>query len=185
VYGVLICQPAHLVTKYNSRSPNANKSVRQGRLSVEWTLVKVQTTKSTFRTMIPAHQLHFGPALAAARRRKGYRQGELAKLADIDGSYLAALENGRRAAPSRRLQERLYEALGLDPVERARLQYKATVSQFILELNACEPGADFDALRETFLALLVLGSRDRRLVADVGKAVAANAAIPEEVQVMT
>lgn len=61
----------------------------------------------------------FAAALYVARTSAGLSQPKLAKLADIDTSYVSRMEQGVRM-PSRAAANRLADALGLDGPHRDR-----------------------------------------------------------------
>lgn len=58
--------------------------------------------------------------LVALRRRKKLRQKQVAAAAQIDASYLAGLESGRRDMPSVKVLERILTALAASPRDRLR-----------------------------------------------------------------
>jgi transcriptional regulator with XRE-family HTH domain len=62
-----------------------------------------------------------GLAEGERRRARGLRREEVALLAAVSPSYLAFLEQGREARPSRQVLDALADALRLAPAERAHL----------------------------------------------------------------
>ncbi len=71
---------------------------------------------------------YFGHCLAELRRRRRLRQKQVAAAASLDASYIAALENGRRAPPREEVMNKLFQALGLSDTERNELQRTAVLT---------------------------------------------------------
>jgi len=73
----------------------------------------------------------FGNAFNVVRIRKQKRQGEMARLAGIDASYLASIECGRRKAPSRDVIDKLLPALCLEEPQQERLRALAVIDRML------------------------------------------------------
>lgn len=78
----------------------------------------------------------FGRAYVTARTRLKLRQGEVAKLAKIDQSHLAAIESGRRGVPTKDNVEKLLMALDLSDAQCRKFWMLAAVDRM---LDAAEP----------------------------------------------
>lgn len=76
-------------------------------------------------------ELHFGRAFCIARSRANQRQADVARRAGIDPSYLAAVENGRRKAPSKILLVRLLASIELTASEQKKLELLAALDRMI------------------------------------------------------
>lgn len=72
---------------------------------------------------------YFGFCLADLRRKRRLRQKQVAAASDLDCSYIAALENGRRVPPRDGVMTRLSEALGLSDAEKSELRRTAVLSE--------------------------------------------------------
>lgn len=84
-------------------------------------------------------QTLFGEYLFQLRRRKKLLQKQVALAANLDPSYLAAIENGRRDPPRKEVIEKLLVALAAKPRERERARELARVTR-LLRLMAAEDG---------------------------------------------
>lgn len=71
----------------------------------------------------------FGPYLAALRRKRHLRQKQVAADSNLDSSYIAALENGRRVPPREEVMTRLFQALDLSDLEKNELSRLAVLSE--------------------------------------------------------
>ncbi|MFC0625082.1 ATP-binding protein [Kribbella deserti] len=71
--------------------------------------------------MDDAHGATFGDLLRRHRRDAGLSQEGLAERAGLSVDAIAALERGRRRAPRAHTLRLLFDALGLDPLDRAQL----------------------------------------------------------------
>jgi len=72
---------------------------------------------------------YFGHYLAELRRKRHLRQKQVAADSDLDSSYIAALENGRRVPPREGVMTRLSQALGLNEAEESELRRTAVLSE--------------------------------------------------------
>jgi len=81
----------------------------------------------------------FGPQLLHFRLRTRALQKQIALTAGIDGSYLAALERGRRPPPTSEVIERLSESLALVGVDRAVLRDAAAADRLMATILDVEP----------------------------------------------
>lgn len=73
----------------------------------------------------------FGTAFNVARIRQKKRQGEMARLAGIDASYLASVECGRRKAPGLDIIDKLLPALGLEDAQQKNLRALAVIDRML------------------------------------------------------
>ena len=73
----------------------------------------------------------FGSAFNVTRIRMQKRQGEIARLAGIDASYLASIECGRRKAPNRDVVDKLLPALNVDEPLRKKLRSLAVIDRML------------------------------------------------------
>lgn len=71
----------------------------------------------------------FGPYLATLRRKRCLRQKQVAADSNLDPSYVAALENGRRMPPRKEVMTRLFQALNLSDLEKYELSRLAVLSE--------------------------------------------------------
>ncbi len=72
---------------------------------------------------------YFGLYLAALRRKRRLRQKQVAAASNLDPSYVAALENGRRVPPREDVMTKLFEALNLSEAEKEELHRTAVLSE--------------------------------------------------------
>lgn len=77
----------------------------------------------------------FGETLFQLRHSKRLLQKTVAYDAEIDASYLAALENGRRPPPEPSTLDRIVVALGLGEREAENLRFLADLDRTILNLT--------------------------------------------------
>jgi transcriptional regulator with XRE-family HTH domain len=70
----------------------------------------------------------FADLLKRYRKVRQLRQAEVALLADIEQSYLSAMENGHKSAPSAAVFDRLCKALDLRDEEILKLDTYRTLS---------------------------------------------------------
>jgi transcriptional regulator with XRE-family HTH domain len=73
----------------------------------------------------------FGRAFNVARIHMDKRQGEIARLAGIDASYLASVECGRRKAPNRDVVDKLLPTLNADEPLRTKLRSLAVIDRML------------------------------------------------------
>ncbi|SEN10964.1 Helix-turn-helix domain-containing protein [Duganella sp. CF402] len=73
----------------------------------------------------------FGNAFNVTRVRMQKRQGEVARLAGIDASYLASIECGRRKAPNREVVDKLLPTLNVDEPLRQKLRSLAVIDRML------------------------------------------------------
>ena len=73
----------------------------------------------------------FGSAFNVTRIRMHKRQGEIARLAGIDASYLASIECGRRKAPNRDVVDKLLPTLNVDEPLRKKLRSLAVIDRML------------------------------------------------------
>jgi len=73
----------------------------------------------------------FGSAFTVTRVRMQKRQGEVARLAGIDASYLASIECGRRKAPNREVVDKLLPTLDVDEPLRKKLRSLAVIDRML------------------------------------------------------
>lgn len=73
----------------------------------------------------------FGSAFNVTRIRMQKRQGEIARLAGIDASYLASIECGRRKAPNRDVVDKLLPTLNMDEPLRKKLRSLAIIDRML------------------------------------------------------
>ena len=73
----------------------------------------------------------FGSAFNVTRIRMQKRQGEIARLAGIDASYLASIECGRRKAPNRDVVDKLLPTLNVDEPLRKKLRSLAVIDRML------------------------------------------------------
>lgn len=73
----------------------------------------------------------FGSAFNVTRIRMQKRQGEIARLAGIDASYLASIECGRRKAPNRDVLDKLLPTLNMDEPLRKKLRSLAIIDRML------------------------------------------------------
>ncbi|MBG6222508.1 MULTISPECIES: helix-turn-helix transcriptional regulator [unclassified Janthinobacterium] len=73
----------------------------------------------------------FGSAFNVTRIRMQKRQGEIARLAGIDASYLASIECGRRKAPNRDVVDKLLPTLNVDEPLRKKLRSLAIIDRML------------------------------------------------------
>jgi transcriptional regulator with XRE-family HTH domain len=83
----------------------------------------------------------FGSAFLLARIDAGKQQNEIARLAGIDASYLAAIERGRKRPPARGTLDRLLQALHLSEERQRKLKSLAVIDRL---LEAAESPDDLD-----------------------------------------
>jgi transcriptional regulator with XRE-family HTH domain len=82
----------------------------------------------------------FGQRLGQYREAAGLSQNALARLVDVDPSYINRMERGEREPPRRELVVRLAEALSLNEADRQRLLLAAGhVPDWLLALEADDP----------------------------------------------
>lgn len=72
---------------------------------------------------------YFGHCLAELRRKRRLRQKQVAAASNLDSSYIAALENGRRVPPREDVMTRLSQALDLSEAEKSELHRTAVLSE--------------------------------------------------------
>lgn len=73
----------------------------------------------------------FGRAFNVARIHMNKRQGEVARLAGIDASYLASVECGRRKAPNRDVVDKLLPTLNADASMSTKLRSLAVIDRML------------------------------------------------------
>jgi transcriptional regulator with XRE-family HTH domain len=73
--------------------------------------------------------------LAQLRRKKKLKQKQVAYEASMDPSYVAALENGRRAPPRQSMMANIGRALNANEQEVVELRRAAMLSEMARELN--------------------------------------------------
>lgn len=73
----------------------------------------------------------FGSAFNVTRIRMQKRQGEIARLAGIDASYLASIECGRRKAHNRDVVDKLLPTLNVDEPLRKKLRSLAVIDRML------------------------------------------------------
>lgn len=82
----------------------------------------------------------FGSEFAVERVRLRRRQGEVAKHAGIDASYLAGIESGRRKAPGSPTLDVLLATLNANEATRRRLRTLALIDRMLDVADGYEPG---------------------------------------------
>lgn len=75
--------------------------------------------------------LGFGSVVVGFRRSRGWSQKRLALEADLDQSYLAGIESGRRPPPRDAVVKRLTNALKLSPEESQGFQRTLVVARAV------------------------------------------------------
>lgn len=73
----------------------------------------------------------FGNAFNVVRTRMQKRQGETARLAGIDASYLASVECGRRKAPNLEVVDKLIQTLSVEEQLRQKLRALAVIDRML------------------------------------------------------
>jgi transcriptional regulator with XRE-family HTH domain len=112
--------------------------------------------------------LLFGKAFCVVRMKRDLAQAEVARRAGMDASYLAAIENGRRKAPSDRLMRGLLNAVEVTSFEQRRLVHLATLDRLVESLdNDATPDHPATVMRSLLNQMAELGEVELRCVATV------------------
>jgi len=96
----------------------------------------------------------FGNAFHIARVRAKRRQGEIARSAGIDASYLAAVETGKRKAPNSKTINNLLIALNMPEWKRRKFIELAVIDRMLDAAEAMRICSDSDARLEKHLHVL-------------------------------
>lgn len=99
----------------------------------------------------------FGTLLAEIRLSRRLTQKQVAIAADVDCSYIAALEKGRRSPPPKETIRRLGNAVCASPPERQEMEKAAAlfrISKTIQEQSPHIPGASLLIILASSLARL-------------------------------
>jgi transcriptional regulator with XRE-family HTH domain len=95
----------------------------------------------------------FAEALRALRFQLGLRQQELSQLAGCDRSYLSALENDLKSAPTATFLDALSGALQLPGAEANDLRRARERSRRSCAMPADAPAATYDLVYDLFSSL--------------------------------
>lgn len=109
----------------------------------------------------------FGPKLLKLRRSKGLRQAEVARLAQLDPSYLAKLEAGRRGVPMLDVFGRLIQALEASRSQTEALAYYVAIENALTAIPAWAKGERADALRYLLRGVATMPWREVVVLANV------------------
>lgn len=105
--------------------------------------------------------LIFGEYLAHVRKQRGFSQKSVALDANLDASYLAGLEHGRRPPPRQELLSRIALALHASPEEFHRLK-KAVALTKISKIAMAELDADLSQSVVRLVKAIQVCSPDER-----------------------
>lgn len=95
----------------------------------------------------------FSEALKFLRFQLGLRQQELADLVGCERTYLSALENDQRPAPSTEFLERLIKALDLSEEEAENLRAARSRSKRTYTVPTDSPRATYEFVHDLFTRL--------------------------------
>ncbi|QHE83382.1 helix-turn-helix transcriptional regulator [Hydrogenophaga sp. BPS33] len=109
----------------------------------------------------------FSEALRSLRFQLGLRQQELADLVGCDRTYLSALENDQRPAPTIEFLERLIQALALNEEEAEGLRSARSRSRRTYTVPGDSPQATYDFVHDLFTRLDKLTTRHLRALSAV------------------
>jgi len=118
--------------------------------------------------------MDFPDLLLLARRRASLRQKALAALCDVDPSYIASLESGRRGPPSDVILKRLLDALGVSPAECALIDNAAYRSRLQKHLSLASPGKLSADIQELVTVLPMLTPTQIRTLNRMAKVLVAH-----------
>lgn len=110
---------------------------------------------------IDSADLIFGNCLARLRKGKGYSQKSVALDADLDASYLAGLEHGRRSPPRYEVLSRIVMALHASPEEHHCLKEAVALTK-ISKIAKKELGDDVGQSLVRLVKAIQLCSVDER-----------------------
>lgn len=123
-------------------------------------------TSSTEDRMAQPRHLEFGALVRQVREAHGLSQKHVALTADLDQSYLAGLEAGRRPPPRAAVLSRLVDALNVSDQERARLTFQCSLTRLARALSAYSD-TDRRLLLQLGTALRSMPASRRAAIAEV------------------
>ena len=135
-------------------------SVVKRYLARKWTYF---VPKISHRKMeINSEDLIFGECLARIRKGRGYSQKSVALDADLDASYLAGLEHGRRPPPRHEVLNRIVVALVANQEEQRQLKEAIALTK-IMKIAVAELGPGFaQSLKKLTQALRLCTPDEKR-----------------------